>query len=187
MVGLTVLWLPVLLSAVAVFVASSIAHMVLTYHRSDFQKLPEEDAALEALHDAGVGPGNYMFPHCASMKELGTPEIRKKMQRGPVGMLFLTPPGPPAMGRQLALWFVYLIGVGVMVAYVSGRTLEPGTPYLQVFRVAATVAFLAYAGAQPIFAIWKAQKWNTTLKDMLDGLVYAWLTGGVFGWLWPGA
>ena len=43
MVSISALWLPILLSAVIVFVASSIIHMVLPVHRGDYRKLPEED------------------------------------------------------------------------------------------------------------------------------------------------
>ena len=49
MVPLTSLWLPILLSAVVVFAASSIIHMVLPYHRNDFKKLPDEEGFLAAL------------------------------------------------------------------------------------------------------------------------------------------
>ena len=37
MVSLADLWLPILLSAVLVFVASSLIHMVLGWHRHDFK------------------------------------------------------------------------------------------------------------------------------------------------------
>ncbi len=39
MVPLSALWLPILLSAVIVFVASSILHMLLPYHRSDYNQI----------------------------------------------------------------------------------------------------------------------------------------------------
>jgi hypothetical protein len=187
MVGLAALWLPIVLSAVAVFVASSITHMVLRYHWSDFQGMPGEDGVLEAMRKAGVQPGNYNFPHAKSMAELKEPEVCKKWEQGPVGMLYVMPSGAPAMGKSLAQWFLYSLVVGFLVAYVAGRTLGPGTEYLQVFRVAGTVAFLAYAGSEPVMSIWKGQKWSTTAKNVLDDLIYALLTGGMFGWLWPGA
>ena len=113
------------------------------------------------------------------------PELLKKFEEGPVGFFTILPSGPPAMGKCLLQWFVYSVAISFMVAYVTGRTVAPGTEYLRVFRVAATVAFLAYAGAEPIASIWKGRKWSTTLKNVFDGLIYAWLTGGVFGWLWP--
>ena len=186
MVGLMSLWLPILLSAVAVFLASSITHMVLRYHRSDFQGMPGEEGVREAIRKAGVKPGSYMFPHCEDMGELKKPEVIKKWEQGPVGMMHVLPSGPPTMGKALGQWFVYSVIVGFLVAYVTGRTLHAGTEYLQVFRVAGTVAFLAYAGAEPMMSIWKGQKWSTTAKNVFDDFIYAMLTGGVFGWLWPG-
>lgn len=187
MVGLTSLWLPILVSAVFVFVASAFLHMALRYHWRDYAGLPDEDAVLDAVRKAGVAPGNYNFPHADAPSQMKDPAMVDKWKRGPVGLVHVMPSGPPAMGKSLALWFVYSLAVGVMAAYVTGRTLAPGTAYLQVHRVAATVAFLAYAGAAPIESIWKGRRWSTTVKEMVDGLIYGLLTGGVFGWLWPGA
>lgn len=58
MVALTALWLPILLSAVLVFIASSILHMVFPIHRRDFKKVPGEDKLLEVLRESKVTPGN---------------------------------------------------------------------------------------------------------------------------------
>ncbi len=185
MVYLMDLWMPIVLSAVAVFMASSITHMVLTYHQRDYQKLPNESAVIEAMRNAGVGPGNYHFPHAADLKAAGTPEMIAKFSQGPVGLLNVTPSGPPAMGKSLGQWFAFCLVVGVMVAYLTGRTLGPGTEYLAVFRVAGTVAFLAFSGSEVTNSIWKGQRWATTARHLVDGLLYGLLAGGVFGWLWP--
>jgi hypothetical protein len=185
MVGLTSLWLPILLAAVVVFIASAIAHMVLPYHRSNFAGLPDEAEILELMRRKGLKPGNYHFPHVASMKECQNPEVIKRFEQGPNGLLFVTPNGPPAMGKALAQWFFLTVVLSIVVAYLTGRTLGPGSEYLAVFRVAGTVTFLAYAGAEPIASIWKGQMWSTTCKHVFDGFVYALLTAGVFGWLWP--
>jgi hypothetical protein len=185
MVAIPALWLPIVLSAVVVFIASSLIHMVLTYHRSDYKKVPNEDRALAALRAEGLTPGVYIFPHAPSAKEMGSPEMMEKYKRGPVGMLTVHPSAPPAMPKFLAQWFVFSVVVGVFVAYVTGRTVAPGAPYLLIFRIAGTVAFLAYAGEEAVSSIWRGQPWSVTLKNSIDGLVYALLTGGVFGWLWP--
>ena len=187
MVALTALWLPILVSAVLVFLASAVAHMVLTYHQNDFGGLPEEDKVLDALRAAKVPPGAYAFPYCKTMKEMGSPEMRAKQERGPVGLLTMRPNGPPAMGKSLLLWFVYCLVVGVFAAYLAGRTLGPGADYLTVFRITGTVAFLGYAGGELVDLIWKAQTISNTVKGVIDGLVYALLTAGAFGWLWPSA
>jgi hypothetical protein len=185
MISLMDLWLPVLLSAVLVFVVSSIVHMVLPYHRSDYTKLPGEANVMEAMHKEGVPPGNYMFPCAASMKDMGSPEMKKKYDKGPVGFVNVFPNGPPAMGKSLVQWFVFSVVVSFLTAYIASRTLATGTHYLQVFRVVGAVAFLAYSGAQPVDSIWKGQKWSVSVKHVFDGLLYALVTAGCFGWLWP--
>lgn len=185
MVGLAALWLPILLSAVIVFIASSIIHMVLGYHKGDFKGMPGEESVLEAMRKAGVGPGDYSFPRAESMAQLREPAMAEKFERGPVGVMTVHPSGPPAMGGSLMLWFLFGLAVSIMAAYLSGRTQAPGADYVQVFRISSTVAFLAYAGSEPVSSIWYKRKWSTTVKNMFDGLVYALLTGGVFGWLWP--
>ena len=185
MVPLTDLLIPILVAAVIVFIASSIIHMVLQYHKSDYQKLPHEDEVLTALRDQDVGPGEYSFPRPASMKDMGSPEMIEKYNQGPVGMMTVLPNGPPAMGKHLALWFAFCLLIGVFVAYLTGRTLDAGAHYMAVFRIAGTVAFLGYGIGDIINSVWKGQSWSTTCKNVCDGLVYALLTAGVFGWLWP--
>jgi hypothetical protein len=184
-VGILQLWLPILLSAVIVFIASSIIHMALPIHKSDYRKLPDEDKVLDALRTAGATPGRaYVFPYCTH-KEMKSPEVVEKFKRGPVGMLTLRPSGTPAMGKFLGQWFVYCIVVGIFVAYLTGRTRDAGTPYLEVFRVAGASAFMAYSVALIQDAIWKGENWGVTIKHVIDGLIYGLLTAGTFGWLWP--
>jgi len=185
MVPIAALWLPILLSTVIVFVASSILHMVLPLHKSDYRKLPDEDKVLDALRAAGVTPGRtYHFPH-TTHQEMKSPEAVEKFKHGPVGLMNLMPSGAPAMGKFLGLWFGYCLLVSIFVAYLTGRTRLPGTYYLEVFRVAGTTAFMAYAVGQLPDSIWKGQTWGVTFKHFVDGLIYALLTGGTFAWLWP--
>jgi hypothetical protein len=184
MVPLDALWLPILLSAVIVFVASSIMHMLLPYHRSDYQRLPDEDSVLAALRAASLKRGLYVFPFCTH-NDMKSPAVIEKYKQGPVGMMTVLPNGPPAMPKFLGLWFGYCLLVGLFVAYLSGRTLAPGTHYLEVFRVAGTAAFLAYGLGHLSNGIWKGQTWSMTIKEVGDGLVFGLLTAGTFGWLWP--
>lgn len=185
MIPITALWLPIVLSAVIVFVASSIVHMVLGYHKSDYKRLPSEEGALDGLRKEALSPGVYVFPYCASPKEMGAPEMVEKYRKGPVGMLTVLPSAPPAMGQHLAMWFIFSLIVGVFVAYLAGRTLSAGAHYLAVFRVAGTTAFLAYGLGHMVDSIWDGRPWSATMKYIFDGLVYGLLTAGVFGWLWP--
>ncbi len=157
MVPITALWLPILLSAVIVFVASSILHMVIPYHKSDYRKLPDEGRVLDALRAAGVTPGRvYHFPF-TTHKEMKSPEAVEKFKRGPIGLLTVSPNGAPAMGKYLGRWFVYCVVVGIFVACITGRTLAPATRYSEVFHVAGTAAFLGYGFAQVQDSIWKGQ------------------------------
>jgi hypothetical protein len=185
MVSLADLWLPILLAAVIVFVASSLLHMVLKYHRSDYHGLPNEDAVLSALRASNTAPGMYMFPYCSDMHKMKEEAMQKKFREGPVGILTLRDPGMIQMGPLLGAWFVYLIVVSLLVGYVASITLPRGTEYLVVFRVVSATAWLAYAFGHISNSIWMGRPWSTTLKDIIDGLIYALLTAGVFGWLWP--
>jgi hypothetical protein len=184
MVPLTALWLPILLAAVIVFVASSIMHMLLPYHRSDYQRLPDEDKLMAALRAAGLKRGLYIFPFCTH-KEMKSPAAIEKYNQGPVGMMTVFPSGPPAMPKFLAMWFVYCLIIGFFVAFLTGQTLAPGADHRAVFHAVGIAAFLAYGVGHLVNSIWAGQPWGVTIKHVIDGLVYALLTAGTFGWLWP--
>lgn len=185
MVTLGSLWLPILLSAVVVFIASSIIHMALPIHKNDYRKLPDEERVLDALRAAGVTPGRwYMFPFCTH-KEMKSQAVQEKFKRGPVGSLTIRPSGSPNLGKFLAQWFLYCVVIGIFTAYLTGHTLGPGVSYAEVFRIAGTFAFAAYSLALVQDAIWKGENWGVTFKHVLDGLIYGLLTAGTFGWLWP--
>jgi hypothetical protein len=185
MVSLGALWLPIVLSAVLVFVLSSIIHMVLRYHNADYTPLPNEDAVRAAIRSGNPAPKQYIIPYCASPKEMESPEAKRKFIEGPVGVLNLKPAGAPGMGASLTQWFLFILVVSFMVAYVASHALPPGTPYLGVFRIVGAVAFLAYAAGQLPAAIWMGKPWVVAIKEAFDGLVYGLATAGVFGWLWP--
>jgi len=177
MVSIISLWLPILLSAVVVFLVSSIIHMVFQYHKNDFAKLPSEDTVMDDLRKHNIPPGDYHFPRAKDMKDMKSPEYVEKMKQGPSGMLTLMKSGPSTMGKELVLWFIYSIIVGIFAAYIAGNALDPGEHYLSVFRYVGATAFVGYSLA--------LVHWSATLKSMFDGLIYALFTAGVFGWLWP--
>lgn len=185
MIPLSNLWLPILLSAVGVFVVSSLVHMALKYHQSDYRRLPHEKEVLDTLRGENLEPGNYVFPYCQHGAEMKSPEMQEKYRVGPVGILTIRPSGPIAMGKFMGLWLAYCVLVSIFVAYLASRTLAPGIVYLAVFRFVGTVAFMAYGLSNLVDSIWKSQPWATTAKNVFDGLLYALVTAGVFGWLWP--
>jgi hypothetical protein len=184
MTGLTALWLPILVSAVFVFIASSIIHMASPWHKSDFPRLPSEQQVMDALRPLAIPPGDYFVPRPASRDEMKSPAFKERVKQGPV-VVFTVMPGEINMGRNLALWFAYCAIIGFLAAYIAGRALPPGTPYLQVFRFAGTTAFVGYSAALWQDSIWYHRSWTTTLKSTVDGLIYGLLTAGAFGWLWP--
>ena len=187
MISVKELWLPILLSAVFVFVASSILHMVLQIHNGDYKKLAGEDKIMETMRTEGVEPGMYMFPFAGSMKDMGTPEMIEKYNQGPVASLTVFPNGPIAMGARLVQWFLYTVLIGLVVAYVATLALSGGASFGTVFRLTCTVAILAYAFSALPESIWKGQDWGATLKFVFVGVVYSLVTAGTFGWLWPNA
>jgi hypothetical protein len=185
MVSIFSLWLPILLSAVFVFVVSSIIHMLLRYHESDFKKIPSEDEVLNSLGRFSIPPGDYMIPRGEGMKSMKDPAFIDKMKKGPVALITVIKSGPPSMTGSLVLWFVYAVIVGIFAAYIAGRALGPGAQYLEVFRFAGCTAFIGYSLALMQNSIWYNRNWCTTLKSMFDGLIYGLVTAGTFGWLWP--
>ena len=185
MVSLMSLWLPIILSAVMVFILSSAIHMVLNYHESDFKGLPREQEVMDALRPFNLAEGEYVMPKPASSKERNTEEFKEKVNKGPMGFLTIFPPGPPAMGKNLILWFAYSLVVSFFAAYIAGVALSSGAHYLAVFRFVGTTAFVGYSLALIQNSIWYKRSWSATFKSMFDGLIYALFTAGVFGWLWP--
>jgi len=185
MIGLTTLWLPILLSAVLVFVLSSVIHMVTPWHKSDYPKLANEDRVMDALRPLAIPPGDYMMPRPSSREEMRSPAFVERMKRGPVLMLTVWPSGPASMGKNLVQWFLYAVVVGCFAAYVAGRAQPAGAQFLQVFRYAGVTAFVGYALALWQMSIWYHRAWMTTIKATVDGLIYALLTAAIFGWLWP--
>jgi hypothetical protein len=185
MTTLTALWLPILVSAVFVFIASAILHMAPLWHRTDFPAVPNQDAVRAALRPMAIPPGDYMVPRATGREEMNSAEFKQKMNEGPVLVMTVFPSGPVAMGKTFVLWFIYCVVVSIFAAYIAGRALGPGTDYLDVFRFAGATAFIGYTAALWQLSIWYRRAWSMTIKETVDGLIYALLVAGVCGWLWP--
>ena len=184
MTELSALWLPILVSSVIVFVVSSIIHMASPWHKSDYPRLANQDKIMDAMRPLAIPPGDYIIPRASTRKEMGTPEFAEKMKKGPV-MVFTVMAGQTNMARNLIMWFVYAALVGLFAAYVAGRALPSGALYLRVFQLVGATAFIGYSVALWQMSIWYQRAWSITIKATVDGLIYACLTAGVFGWLWP--
>lgn len=185
MVPIMSLWMPIIVSAIVVFVVSSLIHMMFNYHAGDFKRLENEDKTLEALRGLNIPPGEYLIPKADTMKEMRSPDFVSKLEKGPGVLMTIWPGQKPSMGKPLAMWFVYSVVVGIFAAYVAGRALPAAAPYLSVFRFAGFTTFACYCVANWQGTIWWRQSWRRLITSTVDALIYGLLTGGVFGWLWP--
>jgi hypothetical protein len=185
MVPLVSLLIPILLSAVIVFIVSSVIHMASPWHKNDYARVPDEDRLREALIPLAIPPGEYLVPRARERAEMTSTAYIGRVNQGPNLLLTVLPNGPMPISRNLIQWFLYLLVVSIFSAYVAGRALAPGTDYLEVFRFVGTSAFLAFAVALWQMSIWYRRSWKLTFAATLDGLIYALLFGGTFGWLWP--
>jgi hypothetical protein len=177
------LWLPILLSGVAVFILSAISHAALPFHQKEWGKLSNEDAALDVIRAGVSGPGLYSAPSAAD-GAAKSPDVQAKMARGPIAFITVLPPGMPNMGKMMGLSLVYNIIVSVFIAYIASHTIAAGAEYLTVFRVTGTVAFMAYALSSAPDSIWFGKPWSSYVLMLIDALVYALVVGGIFGWRW---
>jgi hypothetical protein len=179
------LWLAILLSAAAVFVVSSVMHMLVPLHKSDYQELPEEDAVRAAMRAANVAPGTYMFPFCKEMKDMATAEMTEKYKQGPVGHMTILPNGPVSMGKCLVQWFILCVVISLFSGYAASIALDRGADGMLVFRSTFVSAFLAYGVSSATNSVWKGVTWIVTCKFLFDALLYALATAATFAWMWP--
>lgn len=185
MISISALWLPILVSSVIVFIVSSLIHTVLPWHKGDYPKLANEDKVRDALRPLAIPPGDYGIPRPSNMQEMKSPAFVEKMTQGPVLFMTVAPNGVMSMTRNMVNWFLYTLVIGIIVAYAAGLALPEGSGYRGVFRVVGVAAFGCYALALPQLSIWYYRGWRLTLVSMFDGLIYALMTAGTFGWLWP--
>ena len=176
------LWLPVLLTTLATFIACSLAWTVLPHHRSDFEKLPDEEAFRRTL--GPIAAGQYHIPWM-SPEGRKSPEWQAKVAEGPTGILRVWPRGPIKMGKFLIQQAAYLFVTAFVIGYILRHSLHPGDPCMEVFRMATSVALCAHCLALIPESIWFGKPWCATWKSVADGIAYALLTGGTFALLWP--
>jgi hypothetical protein len=185
MFGIESIWLPLLVSAVAVFVASSLVHMVLPWHKNDYPRLANEDAVMDALRPLGIPTGEYFMPRPASREALRSPEFLERVNRGPVFILNMMPNGMMPMGKVLGQWFVFLLIVSYFAGNIAYRAITPPAEHHRIFHTVGLSAFMAYAFALWTMSIWYHRPWMTTIKATVDGLIYAAITAEIYVLLWP--
>ena len=181
---LTALWLPILVATIVVYLAEMIVNMILPYHRKDFRAIPDEDGIRDVVRSRGLARGQYYFPYADSAETMKSPEWLAKMKEGPVGLLLIAG-NSASMTPMLIRQFVLDLFIVFVVAYLASAALAPGAEYLEVFQITGTAALLAYASSHFVYGIWYNFQWRLIWTRAAEGLVYALLVAGVFGWLWP--
>jgi hypothetical protein len=177
------LWLPILVSGVALFFASWAAWMLLPHHKPEWKGLPDEDAVMSALRNTNVPPGQFMFPYAATPDACKSDEFKRRMQAGPSGTLTIWK-GPPNMAVNMLCTLLFFLVANFIIGYLTGIALDPGESFAKVFRFAGTAGILTYGTANILNGIWFGRK---MIADIIDGVAYGLITGLIFAALWPGA
>lgn len=179
------LWLPILLSAAAIWIASAVIWMVMPHHKNDFQKVPNEDALISALKSLNLPTGSYHFPHCGTHKESRDPEFQRKWKEGPAGMLNIMK--CDGMGKNMILTFLVQLVANTCIAYLATFSLDRGIPFIDSFRFFATAGALTWCFASLPNQIWFGASRSAKIACFIDGLIYAAITGAIFAAFWPKA
>ncbi len=178
------LWMPILVSSLFVFFASSIIWMVLPHHKADIKVLPDEAAFVERLNQFPIPPGTYMWPNCGSGEGPNSPEFKARMDAGPWGSLNVIGNKPNFAVNLVSVFSVYIV-VGVFVAYITSQARDVGATFSEVFQVAGATAMLGYCVGWLPNAIFFSKPRRFVVTDMCDNVVYALGTAATFAWLWP--
>lgn len=187
----TELWLPILVSAVAVWVAGAVIWMALPHHKKDMAELPNPKEVIEQIRAMGLPPGNYAFPGGGCGKEaMKDPEVQRCWKEGPLGILSLWKT-PPKMGPSMIGTFCVNLAVSITIGYLAwvalGSAVVEGGPrltFLSVFQVTGTAGILAYGFSHIPSALWFGASKRAIAMNIIDGVVYGLITGAIFAWLW---
>lgn len=179
------LWLPIVLSAVFVFIASSLINMLLKFwHVPDYHGFSNEDEVRAALRKGMGEPGMYNVPFCTP-ERMKDPAMKQKLIEGPLAMVALKPGAPMNIGKSLGQWFVFCLGVSFVCACLGSAVLARGASSHLVFHTFALAGLLGHASGAFPDAIWWGHQWRSSFKYLIDGVVYALIIGGTFALLWP--
>jgi hypothetical protein len=178
------LWLPILLSAAAVWIVSLIVWMALPHHKGDFLGLPDEDGFMDYIRKSGIKPGNYAFPDARGRAAMQSEKVQKAWQEGPVGHLSVWQT-PLTMGGKLVATFIVYLVVSTLIAYLTRVALPGAPPFTRVFQVATTAGILAYCFSFIPNALWWGSYKRTIIANFIDGIIYGAIIGAIFAWRWP--
>lgn len=188
------LWLPILLSAAAVWVVAAVVWMALPHHKRDFIPLPDppstpgggEDRFMEHLRATGIPPGNYVFPdfHGGGGEAMKSEKVQTALKDGPVGHLSVWKT-PLTMGDKMIATFVVYLVVSILIAYLTRVALPGPASFAKVFQVTTTAGVLAYCFSFIPTSIWWGSYKRTIIANIFDGVLFAVITGAIFAWRWP--
>lgn len=183
---LLALWLPILLSAVVVFVISCLVHMVLKWHASDYNGFANENDVRAAINAGKPTSGRYVIPFCKDMKEMGSADMQQKYREGPVGHIMLGATGMPSIGKFMSQWFVWVLVVSTVSAYLAARLCGLDHSHAHIAaKLVGAVTFIAHGFGTVTESIWGLRPWSSSIKYLLDAALYGLGAGLVILWLWP--
>ena len=181
------LWIPILVSAAAVWIASALAWMIVGHHKNDNPALPNEQEVIDTIKGWNLPPGEYMFPdfrRCKGMTKEQKQAMYENMQKSPMGILRVW--GKISMGGNMLWTFVVCLVVSTLIAYLGWSALpHAGSSFAHTFQVLGTAGILAYCFASFPGDIWFQRSRRAMTTNFIDGVVFGLITGAVFAWLWP--
>jgi hypothetical protein len=186
-VGLSEIWLPILLVSVATFIASAITWTVLPHHKKEFRKAPDEAALRALLLAQGMSGGQWRIPYCDTKEEMKSPEFLSRFDTGPVGILQFERTGGMQFPQRLIKSFLLFAFIAFFTGYVLQEALQAGESFLRVFQVGGSISFGAHALGHVQDTIWFGKSWKRVIMQAIDSLIFSLVTGAIFAWLWPWA
>ncbi|MEN1680626.1 MAG: hypothetical protein AAGJ46_13640 [Planctomycetota bacterium] len=167
------LWLPILLAGLAVHIACTIAWTAMPHHKPEWRPMDQQTDLIAWLKEKGAAPGQYIFPHHETAEK---PD-------GCQGMMVLWSQ-PPNMGANIGLTVAHSFAVSFVIGYLASLGVPAGAKFMEVFQFVTTAGILTHVFCGLPNVIWFRRK---ILMDVIDGLVYALITGAIFAALWPAA
>jgi hypothetical protein len=92
--------------------------------------------------------------------------------------------GGSGLVKSLVLWFVYLFAVAWLAGHIAHRVLMNPSHHDIVHTVGLS-AFMGYGLALVQAPIWTPRLWWPTVKNLINALLYAFVTAYIYVWLWP--
>lgn len=184
MISIFELWLPILISAIAVFIASSVIWMALPYHKKDIRFMPSEEAFTKAIEPLDIKPGLYMYPNCSDHKDMKSDAFLAKWKSGPWGTLTVMG-APPNFAFNLLKTFLSYLAITTMCAYLASMSLQAGADSFTVLRFVGTSATLGFCMGSFAGDFFLGKPTRFIFTSFIDGIIFACITAGVFCFMWP--